>query len=210
MNKVLIFDFDGVLAESLAPMLRNAQQVCQELGYPRVPTQKDLEALEKMEFSEFGAQLGIRQDDIDVFVARNLELFNSNRESLAIVPGMVDVINKLSQSATLVIITGNSSIVVNKFLRENALVDRFEKILSVENEGNRVEKILTIKEQYKRSNADYYFIGDAISDVKSAHLAGIKSVAVGWGHQSMGKLIKGEPDFTVDTPGDLLHLFAWK
>ena len=206
----MIFDFDGVLAESLAPMLRNAQQVCQELGYPRVPTQKDLEALEKMEFSEFGVQLGIRQDDIDAFVTRNLELFNSGRESLAIVPGMENVIKKLSQSATLAIITGNSSIVVNKFLRENALLDRFEKILSVEDEGNRVEKILSIKEQYKRSNEDFYFVGDAISDVKSAHLAGIKSVAVGWGHQSMGRLIKGEPDFTVDTPGDLLYLFAQK
>jgi phosphoglycolate phosphatase len=155
-------------------------------------------------------QLGIRKDDIDSFVNRNLELFNSDRESLAIVPGMENVINKLSQSATLAMITGNSSIVVNKFLRENGLEDKFEKILSVEHEGNRVEKILNIKEQYKRSHEDYYFVGDAISDVQSARLAGIKSVAVAWGHQSMGKLRKGEPDFAVDTPGDLLYLFAQK
>lgn len=210
MNKILIFDFDGVLAESLVPMLRNAHQVCQELGYSCVPTQNDLEVLEKMEFSAFGAQLGIHQDDIDAFVARNLELFNASRESLAIVQGMDNVVRKLSQSATLAIITGNSRIIVSKFLRENELVDEFEKVLSVEDEGNRVDKIFSIKEQYERTNEDYYFVGDAISDVKSAHLAGINSVAVGWGHQSMQKLLTGNPDFTADNPEHLLTLFAEK
>ena len=118
------------------------------------------------------------------------------------------MVRKLSQSATLAIITGNSSIIVNKFLRANDLIGEFQKIISAEDEGNRVDKILRIKEQYKRPSEDYYFIGDAISDIHSARRSGIKSVAVGWGHQSMGKLLKGKPDFTVDKPAFLLFLFA--
>jgi phosphoglycolate phosphatase len=208
MNQVLIFDFDGVLANSLAPMLRYAQQVCEELGYPCIPTQNDLEALEKMEFSAFGAQLGIQQDDMVAFVSRNLELFNSSREPLPIVPGMENVVRKLSQSTPLAMITGNSRIIVNKFLRANDLKSEFQIILSVEDEGTRREKILRIIEQYERPHEDCYFIGDAISDIHSARSSGINSVAVGWGHQSMGRLLQGEPDFTVGRPADLLLLFA--
>lgn len=208
VNKVLIFDFDGVLADSLTPMLRYAQQVCGELGYPCDPTQEDLEALERMEFSEYGLQLGIPPEKIDAFVKCNFELFNSREESLAIFPGMVNVISRLADILTLAIITGNSRKTVYNFLQAHKLTNQFSIVLAAEDDGNRVEKIQNITAKFNRRNTEYYLIGDAISDVRAAQKAGIKSVAVGWGHQSMQKLLKGNPDYTVGNPADLLKLFA--
>ena len=208
MKKVLIFDFDGVIADSLAPMLRYAEQVCQELGFPCHPTKKDLESLERMEFSEFGRQLGIPEDKIEIFVSCNHELFYNRQEPLTIIAGMEVVIRESYRAATLSIITGNSCKVVDKFLIAYELKDEFKTILCAEDEGNRAEKILRIKALYNGSNSEYYMIGDAISDIRAARRAGIKSVAVGWGHQSKRKLITGNPDFIVDQPEDLLKLFA--
>ena len=208
MHNVLIFDFDGVIADSLAPMLRYAEQVCRELEHPCHPTKNDLESLERMEFSEFGRQLGIPEDKIEIFVTRNHELFYNRQEPLAIIAGMEAVVRKASRVATLTIITGNSCKVVEKFLLAYGLKDEFQMILCAEDEGDRSEKIERIKALNNGPNYEYYMIGDAISDIQAAQRTGIMSVAVGWGHQSKLKLIAGNPDFIVDWPEDLLKLFA--
>ncbi len=208
MDRILIFDFDGVLADSLAPMLRYAGQVCLELGYPCTPTQKDLEILDSMEFSEYGRQLGIPEEKIETFVTRNFELFSRREEPLAITPGIESVIRELSQIAILVVITGNSCKVVGKFLDTYGLKNEFQTILGAEDDGSRVEKILKVISLNGGSDGEVYMIGDAVSDIRAAREAGIKSVAIGWGHQSKGKLITENPDFLVDQPEDLLTVFS--
>ena len=208
MNNILIFDFDGVLADSLQPMLTYAGQVCQELGYPCEPTQADLEALERMEFSEFGRQLGIPEEKIGAFVTRNFELFSSREDSLRITPGMESVIQALAERAILAIVTGNSSKVVGKFLEKYAIKDKFRIVLSGEDEGNRVEKILKVILLNSGANGEVYMIGDAVSDIRAAREAGIISIAIGWGHQSMEKLITETPDFVIEQPEGLITLFS--
>jgi phosphoglycolate phosphatase len=207
MDRILIFDFDGVLADSLRPMLLYAGQVCQELGYPCTPTKKDLEILDRMEFSEFGRQLGIPEGKIGIFVKRNFELFSRREEPLAITPGIESVIRELSQKAILVVITGNSFRVVGKFL-ETYRLNEFQTILGAEDDGSRVDKILQVISLNGGSKDKVYMIGDAVSDIRAAREAGIKSIAIAWGHQSKEKLLTENPDFLVDRPEDLLTLFS--
>lgn len=208
VKKILIFDFDGVLADSLQLMLQFAKQACTEVGFPCDPTRSDLEALDTMEFTAYGSQLGIPRNKIDAFVSRSLELFNTREQPLPIFPGMEKVVVQLAGSAKLALITGNSRIVVSKFLRVYRLEDEFQIVLTTEDPGNRVEKILTLKMLDDNLEGESYLIGDAVSDIRAARKTGVKSVAVGWGHQSMSKLRKEEPDFTVDKPTDLVSLFA--
>ncbi|MEE9188090.1 MAG: HAD hydrolase-like protein, partial [Anaerolineales bacterium] len=118
------------------------------------------------------------------------------------------VIRELSRTAILVVITGNSCRVVGKFLDTYGLQDEFQTILGAEDDGNRVEKILKVISLNGGSNGEVHMIGDAVSDIRAAREAGIKSVAIGWGHQSKEKLITENPDFLVDQPEDLLTLFS--
>lgn len=207
MDRILIFDFDGVLADSLAPMLNYARQVCLELGFPCNPTQNDLEILDRMEFSEYGRQLGIPEEKIETFVTRNFELFSRREEPLPITQGIESVIRELSQIAILVVITGNSCRVVGKFLDTYGLKNEFQTVLGAEDDGNRVEKILKVISLNGESNGEVYMVGDAVSDIRAAREAGIKSIAIAWGHQSKEKLITENPDILVDQPEDLLTLF---
>ena len=207
MKNVIIFDFDGVLADSLGPMLSYAKQVCRELGVSATPSKADLEALDKMEFSEFGRQLGIPGDQIGIFVARNHQLFSEREEPVPLQPGMKAVISALAEDNSLAIITGNSCKMVERFLDANQLRSCFQTILCAEHEGNRTEKIQQVKNLAGTSSDDTYMIGDAVSDIYAAQAAGIRSIAVSWGHQSRGKLSQAGPDLIVDEPGDLLRDF---
>ena len=49
-----------------------------------------------------------------------------------------------------------------------------------------------------------FMIGDALSDVRAAKEAGVTSIAVTWGHQSLETLLRGEPDHVVHTPNTLI------
>jgi phosphoglycolate phosphatase-like HAD superfamily hydrolase len=53
-----------------------------------------------------------------------------------------------------------------------------------------------------------FMVGDSLSDIRAAKEAGIQSVAVAWGHQSLSRLMNGEPDHVVHSPQELLELFA--
>lgn len=206
MKKILIFDFDGVLVDSIEPMLAYAGQVCQALGYPCEPAQADLEALDRMEFSEFGRQLGIPEEKIKEFVTLNFNLFTLREEPLKIFVGMDTVVKQLSRSAVLGIVTGNSCLVVNRFLEGYGLASEFHTILCAEDDGSRVDKIEAIVALNGGCGGEVYMVGDAVSDIQAARAAGVKSVAVAWGHQSRQKLAAENPDFLVETPEDLLLL----
>lgn len=208
MTRLIIFDFDGVLADSLAPMLKYAQQVCHEFGLERTPTKADLEALDRMEFSEFAVQLGVPDHQIETFVRRNFELFAGRMEPLGIIPGMDSVVSRLAETCLLVIITGNSCQVVEKFLATHQMGDKFGIILCSEHPGTRLEKIRKVIDQYQASIAETYMVGDAVSDIRAAREARIMSIAVSWGHQSRQKLIKEDPLLVVDQPQDLLDYFS--
>jgi phosphoglycolate phosphatase-like HAD superfamily hydrolase len=118
------------------------------------------------------------------------------------------VIRELSRSASLVMITGNSCAVVNKFLGSYGLSNEFQMILAAEDDGSRVEKIHKAISHNSSLNGEVYIIGDAASDIRAAHETGIKSIAVGWGHQSKEKLLKESPDLLVEQPEELLILFT--
>lgn len=208
MNEVIIFDFDGVLADSLAPMLGYAEQVCRELGISVTPRISDLEALEKMEFSAFALQLGVPDDQIETFVKRNHKLFSDREEPIQMKFGMEAVVSALAENNTLAIITGNSCNVVEKFLEAYGMRGNFQTVLCAEHKGTRLEKILNIKNQYSAQKAELYMIGDAVSDIRAAREAGVKSIAVAWGHQSKGKLIQEGPYLIIDEPEDLLAYFS--
>jgi phosphoglycolate phosphatase len=204
MKKILIFDFDGVLAESLPVMLEYAGRVCVELGHPRQATSEDLEALDRMEFVDFGRQLGLPEDLLQSFAARNFELFNSRGDPLPIFSGMAEAVSELSRHFKIAIVTGNSRSVVSNFLERHGLTDAVSLILGAEDPGGRAEKIRRVKDLLGDPESEAIMIGDAVSDVHAARKAGVRSIAVTWGHQSRKKLAGVKPDYLVDSPGDLL------
>jgi phosphoglycolate phosphatase len=206
MEGILIFDFDGVLAESLPVMLAFASQVCEELGHPRKATGEDLEALDRMEFTDFGRQLGLPEEKLPSFASRNFALFNSRTDPLPIFPGMCEAVSRLSERFKIAIVTGNSKTTVQKFLDHHHLSAAVDLILSAEDPGGRADKISQVKELLGDSDAEVMMIGDAVSDIQAARRAGVKSLAVTWGHQSGVKLSNVDPDYLVDSPDMLLSL----
>jgi len=207
MTDILIFDFDGVLADTRQFMLHTVGEVCSQLGYPCTPTPADLEALEAMSFDNIGRQLGIPEEKISEFSLRNILASNTYPEPMPAFDGIDQIVLQLAGRSRLGLITGNGGGVVRTYLAYYGLKECFEMVLSLEDPGSRVEKIWRILEGLGNGRGQAYMIGDAVSDIHAARHAGITSVAVAWGHQSLAKLRQAGPDFLIEKPSDLLTIF---
>ncbi|MGB9640904.1 MAG: HAD family hydrolase [Anaerolineales bacterium] len=204
-KRIVIFDFDGVLGDTLGDMLRFSDQVAIELGIHHHTTLHDLEVLQPMSFANLGRQIGLPETEIERYVQKMIELFETSPIPCPIFPGMADVVAKLKDDSILSIVSGNTTTVIQRFLEYYGLAHAFNKIYGVDIMGGKVEKIKRIISEVNQPNLPALMIGDAASDVEAAHQAGIIGIAVGWGHQPQHKLLQAHPDYFVKTPQELLE-----
>jgi phosphoglycolate phosphatase len=203
---IILFDFDGVLADTLDDLLNFAREVCAQLGLPRNPTPADLEVLDTMSFVDYGQQLKLPPQYIDAFVSQCLQRFNQRSRPPEIFEGMGQVITEAARHNTIAIVTGNTTPTVNEFLKENNLREHIKLIIGVEQKGSRPEKIKRALRELGQGEKAAYMVGDAVSDIRAARETSTKSIAVGWGHQSPTRLMTAAPDYLVDSPQELLEL----
>lgn len=205
---LILFDFDGVLADTLSDMLIFAQQVCDELGVNHSVTRGDLDSLETMSFAEYGRQLEVPEPLVDEFVRRCLKRFAEKDSPPAIFSGLEQVIRELCQNHTLAIVSGNTAANVQTFLATHGLEECFRAIFGVDSAGTKSEKIAHARGQWARRDEPVFMVGDSVSDIRSAREASVKSIAVGWGHQSVERLSSAKPDHLVRVPRELLGIIS--
>jgi HAD superfamily hydrolase (TIGR01549 family) len=204
---LILFDFDGVLADTLNDLLQFGQEICDELGVKHTATAHDLSSLEVMSFATYGRQLEVPETLIDEFVRRSLEKVAAKKSAPAIFAGLADVVRKLSARHVLGIVTTNSARNVDIFLAEHGLEDCFRVIHGIDSPGSKTEKILKAWAQFSNQGEDAFMIGDSVSDIQAAKEASVQSIAVSWGHQSLERLVSAEPGYVVRLPAELLEIF---
>jgi phosphoglycolate phosphatase len=203
---LILFDFDGVLADTLADMLSFAQQVCDELGVRHRVVQTDLSELEVMSFATFGRACEMPEELVGEFVRRCASKFAQKVPPPALFDGLGEVVRKLARSHTLAVVTGNTERNVRAFLEHHGLEGCFSAVYGVDRPGSKVEKILMAKGSFGTQDEALFMVGDALSDMRAARQAGVKSIAVSWGHQSMARLAEAAPDYVARFPGDLIEI----
>ena len=203
---LILFDFDGVLADTLGDMLNFAQAVCVEMGIDHIPTPADLDALETMSFVEYGKQLGVPPPLTDEFASRCLKRFIERPHPPKIFDGMAEVVKQLSIQHVIAIVTGNTTPAVENFLIEHGILQCIRTIFAVDQPGSKTEKILKAKSQLGKDKEAVYYVGDAASDIHAARQVSVKSVAVSWGHQSLDKLVNAKPDHIVHAPREIIAI----
>jgi len=203
---LILFDFDGVLADTLADMLRFAQEVCNELGVKHTVLPKDLIELEVMSFATFGRECEMPEDLVNEFVHRCTGKFAEKKTPPAIFEGLAEVVRKLAESHVLAVVSGNTEGNIRVFLKEHGLDGCFRAVYGVDMAGSKAEKILMAKGKLAVKGEIVFMVGDSLSDVRAAREAGIKSIAVSWGHQSLGKLVEEAPDQIAYKPEELIEI----
>ncbi len=84
---LIIFDYDGVLADSLNDLLQVGQLACKKLGVNHSVTRADINDLEVMSFASYGQACEVPDHLIDEFVQICLNYFADKKSPPAIFTG---------------------------------------------------------------------------------------------------------------------------
>ncbi|MBK7450480.1 MAG: HAD family hydrolase [Anaerolineales bacterium] len=201
---LVIFDYDGVLADTLDDLIRFGQEACDQLGVKHVVTKDDLSNLEVMSFATYGRACEVPEPLIDEFVKISLRLFAEKASPPAIFDGVSEVIQHFSTNHKIAIVTTNSSQNVHAFLTQHGLDSLVHSVYGVDTPGSKAQKISIARERFVENGEAVFMIGDALSDIRAAKEAGVTSIAVTWGHQGLETLIKGKPEYVVNSPHELI------
>ncbi len=205
---LILFDYDGVLADTLDDLLKFGQEACNKLGVMHVTTKEDLSSLEVMSFTSYGRACEVPEHLVDEFVRICLNLFAEKQSPPAIFAGLDDVLKYLAVNHAMAVVTTNSSPNVHAFLVKHGLNDFIQAVYGVDSPGSKAQKISMARNQLlEKGKMDAVFmVGDSLSDMLAAKEASVTSIAVTWGHQSLEHLLRGQPDYVINSPHDLIEV----
>lgn len=205
---LIIFDYDGVLADTLDDLLQFGQDACNKLGVKHLVTRDDISNLEVMSFATYGQACEVPEYLVDEFVKICLHNFAEKKSQPAIFKDLSNVIRYLSVNHRIAIITTNTTQNVNAFLINHGLDGFIQAVYGLDSPGSKAQKISMARDRLleNREQESVFMVGDSLSDMLAAKEASVTSIAVTWGHQGLTTLLRGNPDYIVSFPHELIKV----
>lgn len=210
MTKVIIFDFDGTLADTIDILLSITNRLSAEFGF-KSATKEELAQLSNLNSWQILQYSGISIFKFPLLIRRLKAELHSELPHIQLFPGIKEVLLELKKRGfQLGIITSNSRENVWTSLETNGLQGIFTFIYS----GSTFGKHKVINKWLRRENINpeqVVYVGDEIRDIDAAKKTGIKVIAVGWGFNSQEALAAHNPDFLIERPQELIDIMnSWQ
>jgi len=197
--KLIIFDWDGVLADTIEVVHNGIKQLCLEFGktYPH-KTPMDLRLNYKEPYPLMFKDFGFDWDKDWKKIAESYKEYYKNVK-IQLFPGAKELLNKLSKKHKLALASSSRSEAVIPQLERIGIKDYFSTIQLFDHPGIKPKPdphILNLcLEELKIPKTQAIYIGDQGTDILTAKNAGIKSLAVTFGYGFRHQLEKEDPDF---------------
>lgn len=203
--KLLLFDFDGTIADTFEAGFDILNTLAPEFGF-RALKKTDLETARDMRLSELIKFLKIRPTKIAKIARRAAEELSARIHEIGPLPEMIPIIKELQQRGyRLGILTSNSPENVGIFLKNHDF-QVFDFIRSSSKLMGKAREIKAIRKILRLQRSEILLIGDECRDIEAAHRAGVAIVALAGGYNSQRALAATKPQFLLEQPSDLLKL----
>ncbi|MEL6254191.1 MAG: HAD-IA family hydrolase [Bacteroidota bacterium] len=208
MNKsLLIFDFDGTIADTLSIAMNIFGDLKEEFNLPEVSNEQFLE-LKSKRVKELLKLSGLSWLQLPRFIHKARTHFKKHIHLVKPIQGMPEIIKTLHQQGyKMGILTSNTEEGVEEFLSTNEL-NYFEFIQSSDSLFGKARYLNNILKKNQLEPGDVIMIGDEIRDVAAAQKVGIDSIAVCWGFNSIELLESQKPNHLLQAPEQLLDLLC--
>jgi phosphoglycolate phosphatase len=202
--KLLIFDFDGTLVDSLEIFIEATNRLTQKYGYPPIETSQ-IPQIRALSSRALIQQIPVARWQLPFFLqslrrevsqlAAQLRLFDDMKEALS---------DLKDQGYCLGIVTSNAQSTVENFLTTQELDPLFDFVHAGRGFLGKARILRRLVKRYRLPAAEVIYIGDETRDVEAAQQAQLATIAVSWGFNSRVVLEQQQPDMIIDDPRALL------
>jgi phosphoglycolate phosphatase len=201
MRDLVMFDFDGVIADSLAITTDATIEAMQRHGYGHLASRDVVVRIAELNWFEGLLHAGIPlevSDTVDEIVSGVVAA--GGMAPFEDIPRVMDAI---ARRHLVVIVTSNRTDIVERFLAQWRIAGVGE-VLGGDKGMSKVDKIRGAVRDHPTGSA--WFIGDTVGDIEEGRSAGVGTIAAAWGWHTVESLTRAEPDHIAVTPEDLLAL----
>jgi len=194
-EKIIIFDFDGVIADSFEIALRVGQMSKPTLTGERYRKLFDGNIYEA-EYEDPVVK------EVDFFAE-----YGKRFKTLGLADEIKTIIKKLSQDFRLFVVSGTTNAIINEYLKRHEILGYFIEVFGCDVATSKVKKFNMLFEKYKIFPAEAIFLTDTAGDIKEAKIAKINFiVGILGGFQDRASLKKAEPNAIAEDFNDFLRI----
>ncbi len=201
MTRVIIFDFDGTIANTLETVVKIVNKNADHFGHKKV-TKEEIPYLQGKKPREVLSYLGISILKLPFWIQKIHSEMNKEISNLSPTVDILPSISELKQENHLGILTSNTLDNVKEFLVKNNL-DLFDFVYTEKSVFGKSHVINKIIKHRNFNKNEMYYVCDEVRDIEAAKKSKIKSIAVTWGYNSKKALEKENPDIIIENPEEL-------
>ncbi len=202
---LLIFDFDGTLANTIETGLGIYNELAPEYGL------RPVSVSEVRELRKLNTRALLDELDISRLLAVKLgahirKVLHDRMDQVEMVNGMRDAIRELhAEGFRLGVLSSNSSDNVRMVLRRFELLECFSFIEAGVSLFGKPQRIANVLKKTGIAASLAMYVGDETRDMEAARKTRVSGVAVCWGANGREAMQTEGPDFCIDDPSELIQ-----
>lgn len=195
-RNIVLFDFDGVIADTFEAAFRVAGSF--EPSLTRENVRERFEG-NINDYHEKENGKPVREAGVSVF----FRMYAPEVMRSRIFPGIRDAIDALSAEFTLMVVSSTISAPIREYLALHHAAHYFSEIMGSDVHKSKEEKIRMIFTQYGMGPDSCVFVTDTLGDIREAAKLGVGAIGVTWGFHEPERLLRGSPFRLIEKPEDL-------
>jgi phosphoglycolate phosphatase len=201
--KLVIFDFDGTLADTLPYLLSAMNRLAGRYRFPRVDPGQ-IELLRGLDTRQILQRYRVPAWKLALAGFHYRRMMTRDLHSIALFPGVDHLLQHLADlGVQQAMVSSNGKKIIQGVLgpQNAAHISHYECQASIQDKSGKLRKVLR-KSGVQPHEAIY--IGDEIRDMHAARLAGMASGAVSWGYTHPAALAAHSPSMVFESVEDVI------
>lgn len=203
-KRVVIFDFDGTLADSIGWFFGVLNDVARRYDFRQITAEQREELRRKPPLAILNA-LGIPKWKLPAIAMHMRALAAQDIDQIKLFGWVGDLLLELKSNGVLIaVVSSNSAANIQLVLGPHApLIDHYETGATLFGKSAKFKRVL------KTLNArpcEVVAVGDEVRDIDAAHRAGVASIGVGWGASHDDALVAARATKLVVTSDQLKEI----
>jgi len=205
--QLIMFDFDGTLADTGGWMIRTLNDIAGQFGLKRV-SESEIEMLRGRSNTEIVRYLGVPVWKLPRIATEMRKRIAQDIAQFKLFAGVDEMLRTLDESCIrLAIVSSNSEENVRRVLGADsaARIDVFDCSAAM---FGKARKLRSVMQRLRIAPQMTLYIGDETRDIEAAREVGVASGAVTWGYAKADILASFAPTLTFDAVIEIAQLAA--
>ncbi len=205
MAKHIVFDFDGTLADSEEVCFQLLNEIGARHRYRQID-RNELREIKRLAYPDRLRELGVPITHVPFLAIEARREYRAKVASLRPFSGIQEALQRLQASGFVLHVLSSNAV---PSIRDFLITHGMDVFRTINCERNFFGKHIGLK-RFLRTHGlrqdDVTYVADEVRDVEACRKIALRIISVAWGFDPAESLQLANPDYTADTPDELVQM----